>query len=142
MRPLIPLVETAFEIIGTAPLTTTNDELRALLLARGFAPDDAELLLLFLPVAFGRALLRTRVGVTSFSDKALVAHPDGQWSSILLSEQPIYAAAASLADAAGDRADTRAVAARSAEVAAALEAGKPGRVGAPLFRGLERRLFV
>src|SRR5262249_12056353 len=145
------LVQTAFEVIGNAPVGSRDQEVTPLLRARGLSSDDARLVLLFLPIAFGRAVLR-RMGVVSFSDQADVTEPDGDRYPILLSARPMYAAAGTAAAAAyRDGANLAAlgvIAARSGEVAAAIKAkerGSPiagGSIGPTLLIGLPRRLFV
>src|ERR1043166_448869 len=63
------LMRAAVETIGGAPAGTPDEELLPKLMAIGIPRDEARLLLVFVPVAFGRPVLM-RMGVTHFSGHA------------------------------------------------------------------------
>ena len=112
----------------------------------GFSDTEAELALAFLPLAFGRVVLR-RLGVTHFAPQFLVAGPDGRWHARALASEPWYRAAEELAlayarqrqasaDVSPDvpsKVEYQAVLQRSGEVAAAQEllegGGQPADLG-------------
>lgn len=90
------LVRAAIETIGAAPVGMRDEELLPSLQAKGVPKDEARLLLVFLPTAFGRIVL-SRMGVVRFSDHAHVVPTGGKPFDIYLSSQPMYVIASEIA---------------------------------------------
>lgn len=145
------LVRAAVETIGAAPIGTPDEVLLPKLQAKGIPRDEARLLLVFLPTAFGRIVL-SRMGVARFSDHAHVVPTGGKPFDIYLSSQPLYVIASEIAASAhklGYGKDVfGAIAARSAEVSAVVRAEKQGSkiqggtIESPILQGFDERLFV
>lgn len=121
----------AVALIATKP-TLDDQALRQFLEKQQLSPHDASRAVAFVPLAFGRVLLRS-LGVT-FDDAALI-ETNGQRREVQLSSEPVFAEATRLAEDAFTQGTLSkelftAVAMRSAEVAAvnaALNAGHPAQ---------------
>lgn len=107
-----------------AALSEREDcELVTELVKRGLALEDAERVVALLPIAFGREVIR-RIGKVEFSDVFTINSKTGIFQ---LSEEPIYRAAAAIADSSSDfpvvsKEDFSTIALRSAELSAANKA--------------------
>ncbi len=73
-----------------------DDSLVAELAASGFTDSEAEILCVFVPIAFGRVLLE-QMGVTGLSDQFAVCDRHGQWVTARLIDEPVFAAALDVA---------------------------------------------
>lgn len=100
-----------------------DSELVRMLVGRGFPLESAERLVAFLPIAFGRRVIR-QLGTVKFSDSFSIRDKVGLFQ---LSEEPIYRVAVDVAESMTDYPGLSsevfsAVALRSAELSAANKA--------------------
>jgi hypothetical protein len=85
---------TAVRVFGERP--AGSDALADALIAAGFGRLEAEMLAVFLPLAFGRVALEN-VGRIDFGETVSARTRRGQWIQIPLREVPTYVAALALA---------------------------------------------
>lgn len=119
-------VRDAVAIMDDEP-TVHDDEIVERLKARGYTHDEANLLALMVPLAYGRIVIAD-IGTVAVSKNFFAQGKHEKWVSRVLTDQPVYQEAWQVAHATRHRAagDLLRIAARSSELKAIVDSVEDG----------------